>query len=319
MEHASSSPQDNTEHQGDAPQQHSLDDVTGAHADQLHGSVTWSSTVHQPMEADQSGDSSNRAVLDGPRTPHNSVREIITDDNLLLDDDENVDDTPDFILNPDDVEEVHVDDDAEPMDEDEDDDNQADDQEQVVVNDMSKVQIHIHTGHVYAVATYYDSSTSTLQLLSGGGDDKAFWHQWAVVAPAAVEATAPTSMQLSYAHTDSVSCVAFNLPYLSPPSTTPEETSDASTRYLAVGAYDGAIIIYDADTQQKVQEFEGPSDVEWLCFHPKGGTVRAIEIWIYSRGDARFSHRTHLDVLYISRLSWLDLLLMEPFGCIIFL
>jgi len=38
------------------------------------------------------------------------------------------------------------------------------------------------------------------------------------------------------------------------------------------GAYDGAIVVYDADTGRKVQQFEGRTDVEWLCFIPKGGT-----------------------------------------------
>ena len=60
---------------------------------------------------------------------------------------------------------------------------------------------------------------------------------------------------------------------------------------VAVGSYDGSIVLYNADddnadddttnsnTQQLqgigklVQVLEGPSDVEFLTFHPKGGTV----------------------------------------------
>ena len=31
--------------------------------------------------------------------------------------------------------------------------------------------------------------------------------------------------------------------------------------------------MYDATTGKLVQVLEGPSDVEWATFHPKGGTV----------------------------------------------
>lgn len=46
---------------------------------------------------------------------------------------------------------------------------------------------------------------------------------------------------------------------------------------MAVGSYDGAIVVYDCSATDTagtlVKTLEGPSDVEWCCFHPKGGTV----------------------------------------------
>lgn len=37
-----------------------------------------------------------------------------------------------------------------------------------------------------------------------------------------------------------------------------------------------AIILYNPDTGAKVHAFEGPTDVEWAAFHPKGGTVLLV-------------------------------------------
>ena len=67
-------------------------------------------------------------------------------------------------------------------------------------------------------------------------------------------------------HTNTVSCVAFNMDYIS-------DDLKKTPRFVAVGSYDGSIIIYDPDTGDKQTKFEGPSDVEWISFHPKGGTV----------------------------------------------
>jgi ribosome assembly protein SQT1 len=58
-------------------------------------------------------------------------------------------------------------------------------------------------------------------------------------------------------------------------------------KYAAVGAYDGAIVVYDPVSGAKIQELEGPSDVEFLCFHPKGGSVLLAgsaedgTVWMY--------------------------------------
>ena len=37
-----------------------------------------------------------------------------------------------------------------------------------------------------------------------------------------------------------------------------------------------AILLYDPDTGAKLHSFEGPTDVEWVAFHPKGGTVLLV-------------------------------------------
>ena len=181
------------------------------------------------------------------------------------DDDVIIDDTPQFVdLN--DVEEVKVDDGDVPMDEDMEDGSapaggvtadQGETTSTEPVVDMAKMNIATHTDSVYAVASFFENGQ--LSILSGGGDDKAFLHKVSA-------SPAPATQQLTYNHTDTVSCVAFNMNYV---------TADVkkTPRLAAVGSYDGAIVLYDPDSGEQKLKLEGPSDVEWLCFHPKGGSV----------------------------------------------
>merc|ERR1712183_146306 len=67
-------------------------------------------------------------------------------------------------------------------------------------------------------------------------------------------------------HTDTVSCVAYNADFVS-------EDLKKTPLLAAVGSYDGSIIVYDPISLKKQTKLEGPSDVEWISFHPKGGTV----------------------------------------------
>jgi WD40 repeat protein len=178
------------------------------------------------------------------------------DTGLQQPEDEGADDTPAFV-DMNDVVEIQVDDDA-PMNEDGDDMNEAstDDTTNEPVMDMSKAKVETHTDAVYAIAGFMENDK--LSILSGGGDDKAFLHK--------VSSASSESKNLSYNHTDTVSCVAFNMAYVSSDLT-------KTPRLAAVGSYDGAIVIYDPDTAEQKSKLEGPSDVEWLCFHPKGGSV----------------------------------------------
>jgi ribosome assembly protein SQT1 len=182
-------------------------------------------------------------------------------------DDDDVDEAPVF-LNPGDAVEVEVDDDM-PMEENEEEEGGGGVQEetmapQPIVEDTSRVKLATHTGPVFAVATHYSPKANALLILSGGGDDRAFLHH--------VGATTESKL-LEHAHSDSVSSVAFNLEYLGDGGNDNDETLLKSPRLAAVGGYDGAIVLYDPDTGSKLQQLEGPTDVEWLCFHPKGGTV----------------------------------------------
>lgn len=193
---------------------------------------------------------------------------------------------PEFVT-LEDVIEIQFDDENVPMDEEEDDDEERPQQQQqqpeeeesipVAVDDMSLIKLESHQGPVYAVCAYVDKVSKQISILTGGGDDRAFFHRstssttdsnHSLTQPTTT--TAMNSKQLQFNHTDSISAVAWNLPFLSSDATT--DTTN-NPRLAAVGGYDGAIVLYDADTGDWKQTLEGPTDVECLAFHPKGGTV----------------------------------------------
>mmetsp|Transcript_6305 Transcript_6305/g.7269 ORF Transcript_6305/g.7269 Transcript_6305/m.7269 type:complete len:188 (+) Transcript_6305:32-595(+) len=160
--------------------------------------------------------------------------------------------------------EVEVDDNDIPMDED--DDEGKEDSPAVPTNvtkeqpDMSIQTISSHgTSSVYAVASHYDSTSNCLSMVTGGGDDKAFLHKLDTNNSLA-------TIALDHAHTDSVSSVASNHKYISSDLT-------KTPKYIAVGAYDGSIVLYNPDSGEKIKVLDGPTDVEFLSFHPKGGSV----------------------------------------------
>lgn len=193
------------------------------------------------------------------------------------DDDDDDDEAPEYI-DMNDVVEVKVDDDDVPMDDDDDNtevvgtaadeqnmnsaDHEAQQPAREPVVDMSKAKLETHSDAVYSVACHFENGK--LMIISGGGDDKAYMHQIGTAMPGSV---APISSQLlAYNHTDTVSCVAFNLDFVS-------EDAKKTPRLAAVGSYDGSIILYDPDTTEQKLKLEGPTDVEWISFHPKGGSV----------------------------------------------
>lgn len=244
------------------------------------------------MDSDQVPSSDNgQQGHSYPYTPQNSVASMAletTNDEI---------EEPAFV-DMKDVVEVQVNDDDVLMEEDDEEEEIADSKASQQVEDMSKAKLESHTGPVYSVAAHYDATSKSLSILSGGGDDKSFLHRIASGA-------APSTLPLSHAHTDTVSCAAFNNEYVSDDLT-------KTPKLAAVGGYDGAIVLYDADSGTKLKELEGPSDVEWLCFHPKGGSVRVSRtcaFWLQFR-DSNFC-------VYFDRYSWLDPCRMGQFGCII--
>jgi len=206
-------------------------------------------------------------------------------------DDGNVDydDEPAFLSPDDDAVEVVPDDDdaggAEPMDdEDEDmadgaDDGGGDaagaggDRTRQTSPDRSALTLISHSGQpVYAVAAHLDPSTGSLTVATGGGDDRAFLHKVVPTSSVAAAATPPSppaseSKQLCK-RSDTVSSLAFNAEYIDP-----NATGKAGRKLAAAGCYDGTIGLYDADTGEEAATLDGPSDVEFVAWHPKGGTV----------------------------------------------
>ena len=205
---------------------------------------------------------------------------------------EEYDEEPAFIDANADVE-VEVEDGDEPMsDDDEDEDGKAGggeggNQPLATVEDHSLINIKSHAGPVYAVSTHFDAATKALHIVSGGGDDRAYLHTMttgsAPTAPPQVRTT-----PLTHAHTDSVSSVAFNSRHVPP-----DATGKAGQKLVAVGSYDGSLVLYDASNGEVVKVLDGPTDVEFVDFHPKGGTVALAgsiadgTVWMYHTPSAK--------------------------------
>ena len=134
--------------------------------------------------------------------------------------------------------------------------------------------------------------------------DDLFTRGWGGGAPAANTMwNPPLSLRMNYfpaapagggrvigkhAHTDSVSSVAFNSRHVPP-----DATGKAGQKLVAVGSYDGSLVLYDASNGEVVKVLDGPTDVEFVDFHPKGGTVALAgsiadgTVWMYHTPSAK--------------------------------
>ena len=185
-------------------------------------------------------------------------------------DQEEYDETPSFIdMNS--AVEVQVPDTGEPMD---DDDNAAAStheeemqMETQPIADVSKATMASHNDAVYAVCAHYDNESNILSIVSGAGDDRAYLH-FVTANGTATSSPEVKTVALVHPHTDSISTVAINNDFVMK-----DVSGKPQKKLVAVGSYDGAIVLYDAVDGTLVKVLEGPSDVEWCCFHPKGGTV----------------------------------------------
>jgi len=195
---------------------------------------------------------------------------------MMMEEDDQDDEEPQF-LDPRAAVEVAVDDLHVPMEDDDDDDDDDDEKVEATAAtgpDESSRQYTSHTGPVYCVAAAWNGGDPFL-IVSGGGDDRAFCHT----------SSGSSSVQLSFAHTDSVSAVALNTDC---PNLAPE-----TPRVVAVAGYDGAIVLYSVVANDIlnanpvfVAQLQGPTDVEWLSFHPTGtvllaGSASDGTVWMY--------------------------------------
>uniref|UniRef100_A0A7S3JVG8 Anaphase-promoting complex subunit 4 WD40 domain-containing protein n=1 Tax=Aureoumbra lagunensis TaxID=44058 RepID=A0A7S3JVG8_9STRA len=126
---------------------------------------------------------------------------------------------------------------------DDDDDDVSDEEDEI--RDLSALKLTAHTDSVYAVALG-QSLDGRLLALTGGGDDLG---RLTHVGNSCIELTG---------HGDSVSSVAFS--------------HDGAL--CATGGYDGVVQIWET-TGSLTKRIEGPGDVEWLRFHPRGDVILA--------------------------------------------
>ncbi|KAI8612859.1 WD40-repeat-containing domain protein [Chytriomyces sp. MP71] len=98
-----------------------------------------------------------------------------------------------------------------------------------------------HKEPVYSVCVREDV------VVTGGGDDKAF--VWSASSGDVVRELA--------AHTDSVVACGFS----------------ADGQFLATGGMDGRVIVYQSFSGEQILLLEGPSEVTWLNWHPRGNAL----------------------------------------------
>lgn len=102
-----------------------------------------------------------------------------------------------------------------------------------------------------------------------GGDDKAFLTS--IKKDGQEKNVFDLSEDSKNPHKDSVSCVAFNTSYV----------GEKDKKLFALGCFDGTIQIWDLDAGSLLHKLEGPTDVEWVSWHPKGGSVSIYFYYIY--------------------------------------
>jgi len=148
-------------------------------------------------------------------------------------------------------------------------------EEKVLPPDHSILTLSTHTDSVYTVALDLEQD---VWMASGGGDDKAFLHR--IVSSNEVPSMNLSELSSAEGHKDTVTCVAFNTSCLLPNSN--------QSKLLAVGCYDGTIQIWTLTSNPPIHSctLEGPSDIEWISFHPKGGSVLLAgstdgTVWMY--------------------------------------
>ncbi|ORX48583.1 WD40 repeat-like protein [Hesseltinella vesiculosa] len=176
-------------------------------------------------------------------------------------------------LNADDVEEVAAyEDGGEPMDSDEEQENPLEgyemrpsetDENVMELADDSIQGFFAHGEPVYAVAMHPKDNTI---IVTGGGDDKSYVWQ---------AASGEKIYELD-GHTDSVTAVAFSV----------------EGDYVASAGMDGRIRVWRMDNGELCASVEGPDEVVWINWHPKGNVLLAgandATIWMWAMPSGKF-------------------------------
>lgn len=165
-----------------------------------------------------------------------------------------------------DIEPTVLDDEGEMLVEESDDEALADDDDESVAvdaeveeqgEDNSKERLTSHGDPIYTVSL--KRIEGKLLTVSGGGDDLAMLNN-------------STALRC---HTDSVSCAAFS--------------RDGSR--VATGSYDCTVGVWNVEQGTLERRLEGPSEVEWVAWHPRGDVLLAgsqdstIWMWLATTGE----------------------------------
>ncbi|KAG0236964.1 hypothetical protein BGW42_002177 [Actinomortierella wolfii] len=183
----------------------------------------------------------------------------------------------DEFLDADEVAEEQILEEGVDIEEDHDDDDDMEDESQLDENgnpiDDDDEMVEFHDDSVQGFFTHkepvYDVALHPIHqniCVSGGGDDKSYlWRLY-------------DGEQLYEfgGHTDSVTSVGFSV----------------DGTYVASGSMDGKVRVWKAETGEFVCELEGPDEVVWINWHPKGNILLAgatdSSIWMWAIPSGAF-------------------------------
>mmetsp|Transcript_21627 Transcript_21627/g.31476 ORF Transcript_21627/g.31476 Transcript_21627/m.31476 type:complete len:480 (+) Transcript_21627:72-1511(+) len=145
---------------------------------------------------------------------------------------------------------------------------------EVDIPDVSFASFARHNDSVYC-ASLHPSRPGL--AVSGGGDDTAFlWSYGSSTTDDGEEngRGVKSCIELD-GHTDTVTAVGFNF----------------DGTLVLTGGYDGLVNIWSTETGEKKHTLEGPEDIEWAVWHPKGNAVLAgskdgtVWMWLAHTGQ----------------------------------
>ncbi|KAF9178836.1 hypothetical protein BGZ51_000487 [Haplosporangium sp. Z 767] len=181
----------------------------------------------------------------------------------------------DEFLDPDEVDEEQIleDDQENMMDEDDDENGEEAQQYDAEGNPVDDEMVELHDDSVQGFFAHkepvYDVALHPIHqniAVSGGGDDKSYlWRLY------------DGEQLYEFAgHTDSVTQVAFSV----------------DGTYVASGSMDGKVRVWKSETGEFACELEGPDEVVWIKWHPKGNIILAgatdSSVWMWAVPSGAF-------------------------------
>lgn len=161
--------------------------------------------------------------------------------------------------------------------------------DQSEVEEYESLQMQFDTGVDMSISTFSGHGDSVYctaihpsipgLVITGGGDDNGYLWRYCPINPSdTIDGSKPNGIVSVFelaGHTDTVSCVGFNF----------------DGTFALTGSFDGTCRIWNVSTGEQHIVLEGPEDIEWAEWHPKGNAVVAgssdgtVWLWLTDTGQ----------------------------------